>query len=177
CRPLRLAAAGKLERVAHRVAADLRAALGVAVEVAIYRGEELLEARRRLAERATPREWDIMLLEQTAQTADAPTLELHRAFVGATGEYRAGPVVPAFEALWADLVGQTSRVRQSGRRTASTGSSATRRWRSSSARRRRSTRSTGTSPSARTARRSILPRPAWAPNTGRAGDAPAHPRR
>ncbi len=98
--------------MAHRVAADLRAALGVAVEVAIYRGEELLEARRRLAERATPREWDIMLLEQTAQTADAPTLELHRAFVGATGEYRAGPVVPAFEALWADLVGQTSRVRQ-----------------------------------------------------------------
>ncbi len=112
CRPLRLAAQEQFERVAYQVAADLRGALGVAVEVTVYGAEGMREARRRLAERAAPRAWDILLLEQTAQTGDAPTLELHRAFVGASGEYRAGPVVPAFEALWADLTRQTSRVRQ-----------------------------------------------------------------
>jgi peptide/nickel transport system substrate-binding protein len=32
--------------------------------------------------------------------------------VGATGEYRAGPVVPGFEALYAELVGETARLKQ-----------------------------------------------------------------
>ena len=32
----------------------------------------------------------------------------HRAFVGETGEFRAGPVVPEFEALYGELVRQTS---------------------------------------------------------------------
>jgi hypothetical protein len=72
----------------------------------------MLEARRRLAEKAVPRAWDILLLEQTTQTADAPTLELHRAFVGSGGEYRAGPVVPEFEALWEELRRQISVVKQ-----------------------------------------------------------------
>ena len=42
------------------------------------------------------------------KTSTSPPLELHRAFVGETGEYRAGSVVPEFEALYADLVRQTS---------------------------------------------------------------------
>jgi peptide/nickel transport system substrate-binding protein len=110
-RPLRIAAPDRLERVAHRTAADLREALGVEVEVTLYGREEMREARRRLAEKTVPREWDLLLLEQTTQTADAPTLELHRAFVGVSGEYRAGPAVPEFEALWAELKRQTSLVK------------------------------------------------------------------
>ncbi|MDQ3555252.1 MAG: hypothetical protein M3409_00535 [Gemmatimonadota bacterium] len=97
--------------MAHRTAADLREALGVEVEVTLYGREEMREARRRLAGKTVPREWDLLLLEQTTQTADAPTLELHRAFVGVSGEYRAGPAVPEFEALWAELKGQTSLVK------------------------------------------------------------------
>lgn len=80
--------------------------------VAIYRGDEMLEARRRLAERTVLSEWDILIFEQTTQTADAPTLELHRAFVGETGEYRAGPIVPEFEELWAELTKETSQAKQ-----------------------------------------------------------------
>jgi peptide/nickel transport system substrate-binding protein len=111
-RPLRIAALGAgLERVALRVTADLREALGAETETIVYRGEEELRARRLLAEKALPREWDVLILEQTAQTADAPPLELHRAFVGATGEYRAGPVVPEFEDLYAQLARRTSQVR------------------------------------------------------------------
>ncbi len=57
-----------------------------------------------------PRDWDLLLWEHASQAADAPPLELHRAFVGASGEYRAGPVVPVFEALWDRLRRQTSRL-------------------------------------------------------------------
>ena len=111
-RPLRVAALGQgLERVAQRVAGDLREALSVDAEVTVYRGEEQFEARRRLAEKDLPLEWDILILKQTAQSADAPPHELHRAFVGATGEYRAGPVVPEFEALYEELVRRTSQLR------------------------------------------------------------------
>ena len=58
-----------------------------------------------------PREGDVLILEQVAQTADTPPLELQRAFVGATGEYRAGPVVPEFEAPYAKLTRRTSQVK------------------------------------------------------------------
>ena len=110
-RPLRIAALGEgLEPVARRVAGDLREALGIDAEVIVYRGEEELEARRRLAQKDELFEWDVLLLKQVTQTADAPPLELHRAFVGATGEYRAGPVVPEFEKLYEDFVGRTSQI-------------------------------------------------------------------
>jgi hypothetical protein len=110
-RPLRLAALDGLEGTARRVAADLEEALGLKTEVTVYRGEEELQARRRLAEKNLPREWDVLVLGHGAQAADAPPLELHRAFVGATGEFRAGPVVPEFEALYGDLARKTSRAR------------------------------------------------------------------
>jgi hypothetical protein len=38
--------------------------------------------------------------------------ELHRAFVGATGEFRAGPVHPDFESLIAELAGKTDPAEQ-----------------------------------------------------------------
>jgi hypothetical protein len=41
-----------------------------------------------------------------------PPLELHRAFVGRSGEFRAGPVDARLEQLFADLVTQTSQLKQ-----------------------------------------------------------------
>ena len=111
-RPLRIAAMGKLERVAQRVAADVREALGLETEVVVYRGEEELDARRRLAAKDRPFEWDVLILEHQPQAAEAVALELHRAFLGATGEYRAGPVLPEFEERYAALVRETSRLKQ-----------------------------------------------------------------
>ncbi len=78
----------------------------------------MLAARRRLAEERLPREWDVLLVEQTTQTADAPALELYRAGDGASGEYRAGPVLLDFVALWAELVSKTS-SRRTARRSSS----------------------------------------------------------
>ena len=85
-----------------------RGALGVGAEVAVVRGPDEIDARRRLAEKDRPQDWDLLILQQGAQAADAPPLEQHRAFVGETGEFRAGPVVPEFEALYGELVRQTS---------------------------------------------------------------------
>jgi hypothetical protein len=50
---------------------------------------------------------------QGAQSIDTPPLKLHRAFVGRSGEFRAGPVDPRFEQLFDDLRGQTSQLRSS----------------------------------------------------------------
>lgn len=107
-RPLRIAAPEELARVAAGVATDLHNALGVATELIIHRGAARLEAKRQLAEKRTPHQWDIYILEQGAQSADAPPLELHRAFVGARGEWRAGRILPEFEALYAQFARQTN---------------------------------------------------------------------
>jgi ABC-type oligopeptide transport system substrate-binding subunit len=109
--PLRLATMEAWERTAHAVAAQLRSALGVEVEVSVRRGEQQREVRRRLAAKE-PGDWDVLLLEQGSQSVDVPPLELHRAFVGRSGELRAGPVDMRFEQLFADLVAQTSQVKQ-----------------------------------------------------------------
>jgi len=111
-RTLRLAAMGDWEAVAHFVADCLRTALDCDVEVDVLHEEtEMRAARRRIAEEHRL-EWDVLLLEQGSQTADVPPLELHRAFVGRSGELRAGPVVPEFERLFGHLVQQTSQARQ-----------------------------------------------------------------
>lgn len=117
-RALRIAAPERFARVARHVAGNLRAALGLRVDIALVGLEEQRVERRRLAERARPRSWDVLLLEQTTQAADTPPHELHRAFVGAHGEYRAGPEVPEFDSLYAELERRTSQLqllRQSNR--------------------------------------------------------------
>lgn len=110
-RPLRLATMDAWEDVAHLVAQQLGTALNLQVEVSVLRGEQQREARRRLAAKE-PRDWDVLLLEQGSQTADVPPLELHRAFAGRSGEFRAGPVDPRFERLFGYLVAQTSQAKQ-----------------------------------------------------------------
>ncbi|MDP9430234.1 MAG: ABC transporter substrate-binding protein [Actinomycetota bacterium] len=110
-RPVRLAALARWAAVAEAVAEQWRDALGVVVEVSVIGAEQERETRRRLAAKEH-RDWDVLLLEQGSQSADVPPLELHRAFVGRSGEFRAGPVDPRFEELFAALVAQTSQVRQ-----------------------------------------------------------------
>ena len=111
-RPLRLAAVGNLRRAAEAVAADLRSALGVAVAVSVHVGADEQAVRRRLAEKAGPQEWDILLLLQGCQEADGAALELHRAVCDVTGEFRAGPPVAGFAELFDRLRGTISPAEQ-----------------------------------------------------------------
>ncbi len=92
-------------------AEDLSGALGIEVQVRVH-DDEKREVLRRLAEKRSPQEWDVLLhswseARSSGQTTDAPPLELHRGFVGESGEFRAGPIVPEFEELYAKLVSQT----------------------------------------------------------------------
>lgn len=107
-RPIRLAYFGDLGGLTRRVAEDIAKALGVGTEVVGYPGEGEAEARRRLGEKREPQDWDVLILDHGSQSGDAPPLELHRAFAGVTGEFRAGPVVPEFDALYDGLVRQTT---------------------------------------------------------------------
>ena len=107
CRPIRLAATANYRAVAEQVAADLRESLNLGVEVRVLDAGGELAARRSLAERGRL-DFDVLIFMQGCQALETPALELHRAFVGDSGEYRAGPVVPAFEALLADLTAHTT---------------------------------------------------------------------
>lgn len=99
-RPIRVAAWGSNVTGARRVAADLDQALGVATELIEIAKADENGSRRALAEKRGSMPWDILILRHEAQAIDAPPLELHRAFVGEAGEFRAGPVLPEFEALY-----------------------------------------------------------------------------
>ncbi len=107
-RPIRLAAWGSTVPAAERVASELREALGIEVEFTEIAKADENAARRALAEKQAPLPWDILLIRHGAQAIDGLPLELHRAFVGESGEFRAGPVIPEFETKYADFVQTTS---------------------------------------------------------------------
>ncbi len=109
---LRLAALAPWASVAQQVAEQLATALELTCQIDVLDAEQEREARRRLAAKDAPQGWDVLLLDHGAQSADAPPLELHRAFVGRTGEFRSGPVLPRFEKLFGQLVRQTGPARQ-----------------------------------------------------------------
>ena len=106
--PLRLAAEAKWFPVADLIRKQLQAALGLSCQLTVFELAEVPRVRRRLAEKKLPQPWDLLLIDQGAQLADSPPLEIQRAFVGKTGEFRAGPVVPQFEQIYHKLARQTS---------------------------------------------------------------------
>lgn len=109
-RSLRVAALGQCEQVSRQVVADVERSLGIRAElIAVYDGEGELRVRRVLAEKKA-QDWDVLILEHGAQAADGPPLELHRAFVGASGEFRAGPVLVEFEGLYEQLAREVSKI-------------------------------------------------------------------
>jgi len=111
-RAIRISAPGRLEAAAHIVAANIKDALRLQTEITIIRdARELLRVQRKLIEKDRPLDWDILIQEQGAQTTDTVVLELHRAFVGATGEFRAGPVVAGFELLYRERLAETSALK------------------------------------------------------------------
>lgn len=111
-RALRIVAPGKFEAAARIVAANIKDALRIQTELSIIRdSRELRRVQRQLIEKDRPLDWDIFLQEQGAQAADTVVLDLHRAFVGATGEFRAGPVAAGFELLYRERLAETSALK------------------------------------------------------------------
>ena len=99
-RPLRLATAGAFEGVAALVADDLRASLGVEVEVQVVPEQASAAGARVLVENKLTAPWDVLLFGWFDLSSEAPPAAVHREFFGLDGAFRAGPPVPEFDALF-----------------------------------------------------------------------------
>lgn len=111
-RTLRIATLTEWAQLTGQLAEQLSSVLGLQVEVDVLDPEQTRAARRRLAAKDGPQGWDILVLDHGVQSGDAPPLELHRAFVATTGEFRAGPVLPEFETVYDAMVRRTGPARQ-----------------------------------------------------------------
>jgi ABC-type transport system substrate-binding protein len=99
-RPVRIAAPGAFAGIAQLVAADLRSALGVAVEVAVVPDQAALAGARALVEKKLDQPWDLLVHGWFDLSSEAPPAAVHREFFGLDGAFRAGPPDPGFDALF-----------------------------------------------------------------------------
>jgi peptide/nickel transport system substrate-binding protein len=99
-RPVRIAAPGAFGGVAQLVAADLRRALDVAVEVVAVPDEAALAGARVLVEKKLDMPWDLLVHGWFDLSSEAPPAAVHREFFGLDGAFRAGPVDEGFDALF-----------------------------------------------------------------------------
>lgn len=102
-RPLRLATAGAFEGVAALVADDLRASLGIDVEVIVVPEAASAAGARVLVENKLTAPWDVLLFGWFDLSSEAPPAAVHREFFGQDGAFRAGPPVAEFDALYDEM--------------------------------------------------------------------------
>jgi hypothetical protein len=166
-RALRLAAPADLEGVARLLADSFTSSLRVEVDLTVIPPDQLLAAQHALVEKVLPLPFDVLVHAWFDLAADAPPAVLHREFFHATGAFRAGPPIAEFQELLGRFAAATDPGCWGSSPPTSTGSFTTRRCVSSSARRRRCMRSTGTSPSMAMPPPSSWPRPRRHRSTGR----------
>jgi ABC-type transport system substrate-binding protein len=105
-RPLLLATPQPFAGLAGLVAADLGAALGLDVRVLAVPDDQLPAGARQLVEKKLPPPWDVLLSGWFDLSSEAPPAAVHREFLGADGAFRAGPELPQFDALYAEMAAQ-----------------------------------------------------------------------
>lgn len=105
-RTLRIASPAPLAGIAHLVAADVRAALGIGVDVIVVPQEKVLAGSRALVEKKLPLPWDILVFGWFDLSSEAPPAAVHREFFGSDGAFRAGPELPEFDQLYAEMAAQ-----------------------------------------------------------------------
>ncbi|GAC1544522.1 MAG: hypothetical protein NVS3B16_12620 [Vulcanimicrobiaceae bacterium] len=106
-RALRIATGGGFAGIAELVAADIRAALGIAVDVIVGDDAGALGGARALAEGRLVPAWDILLNFWFDISSEATPAMIHREFFGSDGAFRVGPELPEFNRLYADMARQT----------------------------------------------------------------------
>ena len=105
-RNLRIATPGPLEGIARFVAFNVGTALGIGVDVLVVPEEKLLAGSRALVEKKLPPPWDVLIHGWFDLSSEAPPAAVHREFFGSDGAFRAGPELPKFDKLYADMVTQ-----------------------------------------------------------------------
>jgi ABC-type transport system substrate-binding protein len=107
-RPLRIATPGNLEAVADFVAACVRETLAIDADVIVVPADQLIGGARMLIEKKLVPPWDVLMHAWFDLSSDLPPAVVHREFFGEDGAFRAGPVDPKFDELFAELVRQTN---------------------------------------------------------------------
>jgi ABC-type transport system substrate-binding protein len=105
-RNLRIASPAPLAGIAHLVASDVKAALGMGVDVIVVPQEKVLAGSRALVEKKLPLPWDILIFGWFDLSSEAPPAAVHREFFGSDGAFRAGPESPEFDKLYAEMAAQ-----------------------------------------------------------------------
>ncbi|MGH2580664.1 MAG: ABC transporter substrate-binding protein [Actinomycetota bacterium] len=106
-RALRVATPGPFEGIARLVASDVEASLGIGVEVSVVPEGKLLAGAQMLVEKKLAPPWDVLVFGWFDLSSEAPPAAVHREFFGSDGAFRAGPELPEFDRLYAEMVAQT----------------------------------------------------------------------
>jgi peptide/nickel transport system substrate-binding protein len=102
-RPLRIATPEPFAGIAHLLAAQVRSALDLMVEVSVVPADALLAGARALVEKKLPPFWDVLVHAWFDLSSEAPPAAVHREFFGLDGAFRAGPPLPEFDALFDEM--------------------------------------------------------------------------
>jgi peptide/nickel transport system substrate-binding protein len=102
-RPLRIATPEPFAGIAHMLAASIRSALDVLVEVLVVPPDQALAGARALMEKKLHLPWDVLIHAWFDLSSEAPPAAVHREFFGLDGAFRAGPPDEAFDALFDEM--------------------------------------------------------------------------
>lgn len=106
-RALRLASTSDVQSAAHHVADQLRASLGIDVEVTDIADDDLVAAQKALIEKTLPQPFDVLIHAWFDLASDYPPAVIHREYFHSLGAFRVGPVIDEFEDLFAKSVIET----------------------------------------------------------------------
>jgi peptide/nickel transport system substrate-binding protein len=106
-RALRFATPASLVGLAAVIAADIREALALDVDVIEVPEEQLIAGARQLVEKKLTPAWDVLLHAWFDLSSDLPPAVVHREFFGTDGAFRAGPEDPEFDRRFTEIVRQT----------------------------------------------------------------------
>jgi len=105
-RNLRIAAPEPFGGIAQLVAVDMQSALDIGIDVIVVPQEKLLAGTRMLVEKKLIPPWDMLIFGWFDLSSEAPPAAIHREFFGSDGAFRAGPELPEFNKLYAEMAAQ-----------------------------------------------------------------------
>jgi peptide/nickel transport system substrate-binding protein len=84
----------------------MQSALDIGIEAIVVPQEKLLAGTRMLVEKKLIPPWDILIFGWFDLSSEAPPAAIHREFFGSDGAFRAGPELPEFNKLYAEMAAQ-----------------------------------------------------------------------